>query len=139
MDENDPIDDNEFVYRRIHPQFFDAALAMPVQRDAFRPTQNDSTGLSVLRAHFARPAHALPKPEAGKATNYYVARLAVRDVRDLGLTVVPEPVPAGPPGHAVIPELSWAAYQANKLHWKALLLELARLASADIVFQPNAP
>ncbi len=63
----------------------------------------------------------------------------MRELRNLGLTVVPEPVPAGRPGHAVIPELSWGAYQANKLHLKGILVDLARLASADIVYRPSAP
>ncbi len=70
MDENDPVDDSEFIYRRIHPQYFDSALPMPVQRDAFRPTQNDTTGLSVLRARFAVPTDALPGLATAKQTSY---------------------------------------------------------------------
>jgi hypothetical protein len=139
MDENEPVDDSEFVYRRIHPNFFDVALATSVQRDAFRPTQNDTTGLSVLRTNFAGPEDAFANLDPGKAKDYYVARLAVRDLRRLGLTVVPEPVPGGPLGHAVIPELSWPAYQAQKQHWKAILVELAKLASAAVVHQPGTP
>jgi hypothetical protein len=53
----------------------------------------------------------------------------------LGLTVEPDPVPGGPPGHAVIPQLSWQAYQSQKQHWKPILVELAKLASSDIVHQ----
>ncbi len=139
MDETDPVEDSEFVYRRIHPTFFDAALPIPVQREAFRPNQNDTTGLSVFRAGLAKPAEALANLDPAKAKDYYVARLAVRDLRKLGLTVGPEPVPGGPLGHAVIPDLSWPAYQAQKQHWKAILLELAKLASADIVHRPGTP
>lgn len=138
MDENAPVEDSEFVYRRIHPRFCNPNLALPVQRDAFRPTEEDATGLSVVRAHFARPVDTLAILEEARAKAYYVARLAVRDLRNLGLTVVAEPVPGGPPGHAVIPELSWQAYQAQKQHWKPLLVELAKLASADIVHQPSS-
>jgi hypothetical protein len=137
MDEKDPVDDNEFVYRRIHPIFFDPALPIPVQGQAFRPNQNDTTGLSVFRATFAQPADTVANIDPAKAKDYYVARLAVRELRKLGLTVRPEPVPGGPLGHAVIPELSWPAYQAQKLHWKPILVELAKLASADIVRQPG--
>jgi hypothetical protein len=139
MDENDPVDDSEFVYRRIHPNFFDPALPMPVQRDAFRPTENDTTGLSVFRASFARPADALANLDSAKAKAYRVARLAVRDLRNLGLTVRPEPVPGGPTGHATIPELNWSGYQDRRLHWKSILVELAKLAGADIVHWPDAP
>jgi hypothetical protein len=140
MDEHEPVDDGEFIYRRIHRTFLDPRAPIPIQLPAFRPTANDATGLSFFRACFlAQPQDALATLAPDKAKNYYVARLAVRDVRSLGLTVVPEPVPGEPRGHAVIPELSWASYQAQKQHWKPLLVELARLASAAIVHQPAAP
>jgi hypothetical protein len=114
-------------------------LARPVQRDAFRPNPNDTTGLSVFRADFVQPPDTLANLDPAKAKTYYVVRLAVRDLRQLGLTVVPEPVSGGPPGHAVIPDLSWSAYQAQRSHCKSILVELARLASADIVHRPGKP
>src|SRR5438128_668080 len=135
MDELEPVDDSEFVYRRIHPQFFDPALAVAVQLEAFRPSRNDNTGLSVFRARFARPEDCLPSDPA-KAAGYFMARLAVADLRNHGLTVQPEPVPAGPPGHAVIPELSWASYDGDRAHWRPILLALAKLASNDVVHLP---
>jgi hypothetical protein len=55
----------------------------------------------------------------------------------LGLTVAPEPNPNGPLGHAVIPELSWQSHQTNKQRLKQIQVELAKLASAAIVHQPN--
>jgi hypothetical protein len=45
MDEYLPVEDSEYVFRRIHPDFFDASLAIPVTREAFRPTKKDSAGL----------------------------------------------------------------------------------------------
>lgn len=136
MDENQPVEDEEFVYRRIHQNFYDPKLTQAVLFEAFRPNKNDTTGLSVFRAQFAQPKDTLPADPA-KAKDYYVARLAVQDLRKLGLTVVPEPQPNGPPGHAAIPEISYQAYQANKQSWKPILVELAKLASADIVHQPG--
>jgi hypothetical protein len=139
MDEHDPVDDGEFVYRRIHRTFLDPSMSIPIQFPAFRPTQNDTTGLSVFRACFlVQPQDTLANVAADKAKDYYVARLAVRDLRNLGLTVVPEPVPGGPLGHAVIPELSWPAYQGQKQLWKPIVVELAKLASADIVHRPGS-
>src|SRR5262249_11032146 len=73
---------------------------------------------------------------AGKANDYYVARLLVRDLTTLGLRVIPEPNPQGPPGHSVISELSWQNYNANRQRYKPILAELAKLASADIVLRP---
>jgi hypothetical protein len=139
MDENDPVDDGEHVYRRIHAAFFVASLPVPIQSPAFRPTSNDTTGHSCFREQFLqRPEDAFVNLPPDKAANYYLARLAVSDLRRLGLTVVPEPVREGPPGHAVVPELSWGSYQADKRRWKPILVELAKLASAAIIHRPAA-
>ena len=137
MDENEPVDEREFIYRRIAPLYYDAGLTISVQREAFRPTANDSTGLSVLRALFARPEDTLGNLDPQKAKEYYVARLAVRELRNLGLTVVPDPMPTGPPGHAVIPEMTHASYRGRKQHWQSICVELAKLASTDIVHRPK--
>jgi hypothetical protein len=59
MDEHEPVEDTEFVYRRIHPQFYKPALQIAVLFEAFRPSQNDTTGLSVVRARFAQPQDTL--------------------------------------------------------------------------------
>jgi hypothetical protein len=99
LDESDPVDDNEFVYRRIHPRFYDPALRVSVLLEAFRPNRNDATGLSVVRAQFAQPQDCLP-PDPAKSAGYLVARLVVSDLQSLGLTIEPEPIPGGPPGHA---------------------------------------
>jgi hypothetical protein len=98
MDEHDPVDDGEFVFRRIHRTFFDPRVQIPIQFPAFRPNPNDTTGLSVFRARFVQPADTLASLDPAKAKDYYVARLAVRDLRNLGLTVVPEPAPRRPTG-----------------------------------------
>lgn len=137
MDEQEPIQDDEFVYRRIHRHFYDASIPTCIRREAFRPSQNDDTGLSVFRAAFVQLAGTLANIDASKQNDYYVVKIAVQDLHRLGLTVVPEPDPNGPPGHAVIPELSWQAYQADKQRWKPVQLELAKLASAAIVHQPS--
>jgi hypothetical protein len=137
MDEYDPVQADEFVYRRIHRNFYDASIPTCIRREAFRPNPNDTTGLSVFRAAFLQPADTLANIDASKRSDYYVVRFAVQDLLRLGLTVVPEPVPNGPLGHAIIPELSWQAYQADKQRWKQIQVELAKLASAAIVHQPS--
>src|SRR5438128_12153514 len=114
MDEHEPVDETEFVYRRIHPNFYNPALRVAVLPEAFRPSRNDTTGLSVLRARFAQPRDTLANRDPGKVRGYYVARLSVRELRSLGLTVLPDAVASGPPGHAIIPALSWQAYEADK-------------------------
>lgn len=136
-DEQQPVEESEFVYRRIHHKHYDRNLPVPIQALAFRPNENDTTGLSVFRARFVHPRGTLANVETSRRTDYYVARLAVRDLIKLGLTFVPEPDLAGPSGHAVIPELSWDAYQKNKQPMKLVQVQLASLASADIVHSPN--
>jgi len=84
MDENEPVDDDEFVYRRIHPHFYNEVLPVAVLFEAFRPSRHDSTGLSVLRARFAQPQDTLAHADPAKVRGYYVARLAVRQLRSLG-------------------------------------------------------
>jgi hypothetical protein len=75
-------------------------------------------------------------PDPQKAVGYCVARLAVADLRKVGLTVIPDPIPGGPTGHALIPELSWQDYQADKNRWRPVLVQLAAYASAAIVYGP---
>ena len=137
MDEQEPIQDDEFVYRRIHRNFYDANIPTCIRREAFRPNLNDDTGLSVFRAAFVQPADTLANVDVSKQNDYYVAQIAVQDLHRLGLTVVPEPDPNGPLGHAVIPELGWQAYLADKQRRKQVLVELAKRASAAIVHQSS--
>jgi hypothetical protein len=61
------------------------------------------------------PANTLVGIEPGLRNHYYVAQIAVQDLLRLGLTVVPDPNPEGPLGRAIIPELSWQAYQGDSL------------------------
>jgi hypothetical protein len=137
MDEHQAVDASELVYRRIPRIYYQAGLPIPIHPAAFRPNQSDATGLSVFRAAFVPSADILANIEAAKRNNYHVARIAVQDLHRLGLTVIPEPDPNGPLGHAIIPELSWQAYQADKQRLKQVQVELAKLASAAIVHQPS--
>ncbi len=51
----------------------------------------------------------------------------------MGLTIVPEPDPDMPTGHAVIPELSLQEYTRTPQRLKEVQEQLARLASDNIV------
>src|SRR6266849_9638596 len=121
----------EFVLRRIHKNHYDPRLPVAITPLAFRPTPEDVVGISVYREKYISPVQVA---EAGRQPGqYYVARLPVQALAALNLTVVPDDEPAGPPGHAIIPELSTAAYQQNKQRSKDLQMALARLASQAIV------
>lgn len=132
-DECDPVTTDEYVLRQIHKRSYDPSLPVPVIRTAFEPNKNDRTGISVFRERFTTPAKlANYGRQPGR---YYIARLSVRDLRRLGLTVIPAPVKGGLPGHAVIPELNSST---DKRRSKELQRDLAKLASRDIVCEPTA-
>ncbi len=136
-DESLTVEDSEIVYRRIHTSFVDVDAPIPISPAAFRPNPNDTTGLSVFRARFLSAADTLATVAALKRREYYIAGISAGDLLRLGLTIIPEPVAGGPRGHAVIPELSWAAYQADKKRLKEVQLELATIASKNIVHRPS--
>jgi hypothetical protein len=132
-DEAAPVDADEFVLRRIHKSYFDSRLPLPIQPVAFKPTESDVDGLSVFRERFVSPAEVAA---AGRTPGaYHVARLAVRDLQALRLTVVPSPGEL--PGHAVLAELNRAFYEQDRAGAKLLQAALAKLASQGIVHQPS--
>lgn len=88
--QHDSIQPSEYVLRRVLNQtsVIDTDLAQPVQRIAFRPTDEDLDGISVFRALFTTAEEVA----AGKSAHgYYVVRIPVNEILALGLTVVPDP------------------------------------------------
>jgi hypothetical protein len=132
-DQEAPIEGNEYLLRRIHKSHFDKSLPIPIQPVAFKPTDSDEDGLSVFRERFTS---AIEVARSGRAVDsYYVVRLPVGSLLDLGLTV--KPTPGDLPGHAVIVELNRQAYTSNKKQVKDWQLALARLASQTVVHRPE--
>jgi len=121
-DETEPITDDELLYRRIPAalNLYDPRREPHLRPDAFRPNQNDMTGLSVYRAKFKSVEEAAQGRE-GKS--YYVAVLRTGDLRARGIEVVPRPI-AGDPGHAEIPGLTYQNRKTDEaLEWKLLLAQ----------------
>lgn len=137
-EEHEPVTEQETVLRRIHQRFYDPHRTIPVQPEAFRPTERDEEGISVFRERFVTAAKVIAAIAEDKRSLYYVARLNVRDLRGLNLTVLPA-VQSELPGHAIIPELNRTSYQQDKLRVKELQTKLAELASQAIVYQPSSP
>jgi hypothetical protein len=132
----DPVRPDEFVLRRIHKNHCTPDRPRVVHLAAFRPSREDSTGLSVFREAYVPAAQVAASGR--RAGEYVVVRLSVEALARLGLTVVPEEDPDGPPGHAVIPQLSFAEYERDKQRLKDVLLELARLGTQAIILEPEA-
>ena len=121
-DESAPIDDDEILYRRIPAalNLYDPNAEPRLLPDAFRPNQNDTTGLSVYRARY-RAIEDVARGREGK--KYYVAVLRAGDLRAQGIAVVPRPL-EGDPGHAELPGLTYQDRKSDEaLEWKALLAQ----------------
>jgi hypothetical protein len=130
--EQDAVDVQEYVLRRIHKSNYDAQLRVAVKPVAFKPTESDEDGISVYRERFVAPAEVAA---AGRTPGaYYVARLAVEALQALGITVVP--TPGDLHGHAVLAELNRPFHEKEKQRSRELQLKLAELASQAIVYQP---
>jgi hypothetical protein len=142
IDERLPVGPDELILRRV--RFFDPTLDIPVDRQSFKPvkpkpekgTQGDADGISVFReACGATPAMLLEAiSDPLKRRMYCVARLRIVDLSALGLEVTPDPDSTGPPGHALIPHLSWANYEKDEAWGIEVTLALAKLASERIVY-----
>lgn len=132
-DETSPVLPDEFVLRRIPRDRYDSSLADPIQRVAFEPHKtNDVDGLSLFRADFVTPQELSAAGPSAKG--YVVARLRVKDILDLQLSLVPAPDPTQPPGHCLIPKLNSLFHKTQKQKARELELSLAQLAGRDVVY-----
>jgi hypothetical protein len=89
MDQHDPVEDAEFVYRRIHRSFCDAAISPPIRSEAFRPNSNNDTGLSVFRAHFVQPQLSIVHTPSGESLRPVEARAGGRPPAAIGWATLP--------------------------------------------------
>lgn len=135
-DQHDPIEDDEFLLRRVLREYVDTNLAQPVQREGFRPTKDDVDGISVFRERFVAPSVVATAGRRGP-TGYYVVRLRARDIRALGLSVRPNVMDNQLPGHSLIPEINHPASRNDSETSKELQRKLAKLADNNIAFQPQ--
>ena len=109
----DPVADEEWLLRKVSVRSgrYDGESGRLLP-ESFMPIKTDETGISLDRQRSAeRPEFRTPKQAAcGDADRqpdgYFVARLSVTEVRALGLTVKPDPLPDNP-GHVLIPEMSY--------------------------------
>jgi len=134
-DQQDPASPDEYILRRIPKDGgrYKPSQNEPVQRVAFEPSKWDVDGISVFRELFLSAADLA---SAGTNKNgYCVARLRVSDLLALGLTVVPDPRNDQPPGHAILPELSFSEHNRDRQKCKDIQHHLAKLAGRNIVFE----
>lgn len=141
--ESDSIQPDEMLLRRVlnQPNVIDFNLKHPLQRLAFRPTNNDIDGLSLFRKLFTTPEKI-----AMTGTNpsgYYIFEIAAQDIFSIGLTIVPDPQPGQPSGHALIPEINSLsrsdreAERISKKHQQALVDIVNRNIEAALAYNPE--
>lgn len=115
MDElaaDDSIADEELLYRRVPAsQNWVATDAKTLDPLAFRPREGDSTGLSLGRANYETPAQAAARGSKGR--QFYIAVLSAHGMRAAGIRIAPRPL-AGHPGHAELPELTFANRRTDR-------------------------
>lgn len=104
-DSIDSIADGELLFRRIPAsQNWVDPQSKVVDPLAFRPRQNDTTGLSLSRAKYGSAAEEAGRGAKGKC--FYVAILSIDKLRTVGIDVVASPLPEHE-GHAEIPALTF--------------------------------
>ena len=111
--------------------YYDSSLPLPVMPVAFQPDrERDVDGLSFFREDFVSPIRLAAANE--NARGCCVTRLRVKDLHDLGLSVLPTPHPDEQAGHVIVPEMSYGTYKNSKKQVKDIQDKLARKASAAI-------
>ena len=141
-DERSIVTADEDIFRRVPPVYHDPDGGFDCL--AFRPTEDDSDGLSVYRQQCGVCSTDLAAV-GRKPFECYVVSLRVEHVNapPLGLSVTPDLQPGLLRGHALIPEVRHIARQPSeeKRRMKELQLKLANLANAEgqIMFRPIDP
>jgi hypothetical protein len=135
--EQAPDPENRHLLRRIHKSRCTETEPVEVMRGGFCPSPEDTDGLSVYFADQVQPATLAAS--ARKPAECYVVKIPLKEFLSRGFQVVPREDPDGPPGHAIIPELSLESYEKSKKRWKPLQEELAQIATKNIVHRPGDP
>jgi hypothetical protein len=101
----EPIGADELLYRRIpaSAKWFDPTVTPPLSPQAYRPRENDLTGISLYRAKGIAPEAIAARGRPGKS--FYVATLRYGDLQDAKIEVVDSNDPKDP-GHVELPALN---------------------------------
>ena len=130
-----PVDPDETVLRRI-PEiagYYDPSKAPPVGVVAFRPTPDDTDGLSFYLEKETSAAELIASGKPGK--HYTVARMRAGDLYELGLHLIPDQQPGDLPGHLILPEGNLKTYNdpAQKHRVKEVCKNLSDLANKGLI------
>lgn len=145
-DQSDPVSGDEYILRRVphipqNPWIFPDS-PQPVDKLAFRPTDDDEGGISVFRELFVSAEEIAARNREGKGKECWVLRIRVSDLLGfpISVEVVPDPLEGdGLPGHSLIPQLNTDLRKNNRRTCGDLQQRIASvLTNDDIVSQPGA-
>jgi len=143
----------ELLLRRILPRklYYRATSAPPIQETAFWPGPRDRDGLSLFRRRSEAFAHFLDEwefkaacthPDANLRENCGVCAVLAEAARDIGLEVRPDPIVPDDPGHVVLPQINFPAFDGSIEGRRRILVwvgQLIELASQRILIAPGTP
>ena len=129
--EQRPWDPDESIVRLINGRFL-SHHPLAVGPDAFAPSSQDEDGLSVFRLKQATAEQCLRAVPEAKRHLYWVATIQVKELFNLGLSLVESPIPEVP-GHFVIPELGKSACREKKADTREIQRKLGKLAAQALV------
>lgn len=129
----EPIDDDEFLYRRINLQY---VVDGRIDLEAFRPRREDVDGLSLTRAKYKSPEEAAKPPVTRPGRTYYISSIRASDLKQLNLTIEPKPID-GNLGHCVVPEMNALNRGTNSC--RELALRLASEIGTQEILGPFGP
>lgn len=133
--EDDPIADEEWLFRRVRVEQFRTDKLPIISPNAFEPRikgrDPDTDGISFYRAAcLADPSEVLATISAERLHEYGIVRIQMSFLKSLNLTVVSKR-DERIKGHVVIPQLNSVDYQADKARFTPLKVQLAAEASQD--------
>lgn len=122
----EPIGADELLYRRIpvSANWYDPTVTPPLSSQAYRPRENDLTGISLYRAKGTTPEAIAARGRPGKT--FYVAALRYADLQNAKIEVVDSNDP-NDPGHVELPALNAENRRSNEaLEISVKLVSLTR-------------
>ena len=109
-DGTEPVGPEELLYRRIPAAAGWYSPAAGLSPRAFRPKEDDVSGLSLVRSKYA----SVEEAARGIGKNgYYIAVLPVPRLLDAGLTIMPRPLPDNL-GHVDLADLTFANRKSDR-------------------------
>src|ERR1043165_1206558 len=130
-DGNEPITDDEFVFRRIPASmnWYNREVSEFSSPQAFTPITHDRDGLSLVRAKYMSAEECGATGMEGR--QFYVAIFSVRVLREHNIIVEPDPQ-EGNPGHCLIPSMIYSNRDSD-----ATIEQAARMS--QIAIQIDGP